>query len=131
MITNFEDITKELSEEDYSLVTQLLRAFENRTKANAIKAPAIVKAMNDHNPNLKSKFTQVKLRKLVNFIRSKGMIGLIATSDGYYSTKNIAEIQKQIQSLQERSDAINNSAEGLKIVIERYKKQQHESNNTR
>lgn len=121
-ITNFEEITAKLSEEDYSLITQLLKGIEGRTKANAIKAPAIVKAMNEFNPNLKSKFTQVKLRKLVNFIRSEGMIGLIATSEGYYSTKNIVEIERQIQSLRERADAINNSANGLQKVIERYKR---------
>lgn len=119
MITNFEDITGELSTEDYQLVGELLRLFEAHTKNNPIKANEVVIIINQKNTQLKSKFTQVKLRKLSNFIRSKGMIGLIATSNGYYSSKDVKEIELQIQSLHERADAINNSAEGLKYVIQR------------
>lgn len=119
MITNFEDITKELSKEDYGLLVQLIKGFERRTKLDPIKAPEIVKAMNNANPQLKSKFTAVKLRKLTNFIRSKGMIGLIATSDGYYTSKDLNEIRKQIQSLRERADAIGNSADGLEKYLQR------------
>lgn len=110
MITNFEDITGELSKEDYQLVGELLRLFEAHTKSNSIKATEVVTIINQRNPQLKSKFTQVKLRKLSNFIRSKGMIGLIATSNGYYSSKDVKEIELQIQSLHERADAINHSA---------------------
>ena len=124
MITNFEDITKELSKEDYGLLVQLIKGFERRTKLDPIKAPEIVKAMNNANPQLKSKFTAVKLRKLTNFIRSKGMIGLIATSDGYYTSKDQAEIKKQIQSLNERAEAIANSARGMETYLNRLVRKQ-------
>lgn len=124
MITNFEDITKELSKEDYGLLVQLIKGFERRTKLDPIKAPEIVKAMNNANPQLKSKFTAVKLRKLANFIRSKGMIGLIATSDGYYTSKDPAEIKKQIQSLNERAEAIANSARGMETYLNRLVRKQ-------
>jgi hypothetical protein len=128
MITNFEQITEKLSEEEYRLIPQLLRGFERRGKNNPIKAPQIVKAINAANPTLKQKFTEVKLRKLCNFIRSNGMIGLIATSEGYYSTRDVAEIKKQIQSLKERADAIMRCVHGLNKVIERIEKQQTDFN---
>ena len=119
MITNFENITGVLSEEEYKLVADLLIGFEAHTKDNPIKADEIVKKINIRHPQLKNKFSQVKLRKLCNFIRSKGMIGLIATSNGYYSSKDVKEIEAQIKSLNERADAIKNSADGLKNVITR------------
>lgn len=127
MVTNFEEITKELSQEDYQLLQQLIRCFEAHDKNNPIKAPKIVLGINNANPFLKRKFTEVKLRKLVNFIRSKGMIGLIATSDGYYSTKDIAEIKLQIKSLEERASAILNSSIGLEYLIQRLEKQKNEN----
>ena len=98
MITNFEEITKQLSKEDYSLLHQLISGFEKRTIKNPIKSVDVVNAMNKANPHLKSKFTGVKLRKLCNFIRTNGMLGLIATSDGYYTSKSQYEIKKQILS---------------------------------
>ncbi len=118
-ITNFEEITKELSAEDYSLVTHLLRGFQAHTKQNPIKAVDIVKAINKNHPELKTKFTQVKLRKLCNFIRAKGMIGLIATSNGYYTSTDIKEIRSQIISLYDRANAIVCSADGLHKLIKR------------
>jgi tetrahydromethanopterin S-methyltransferase subunit B len=50
-------------------------------------------------------------------IRSKGILPLIATSNGYYCSYDKQEIMEQIKSLQERADAIINSANGLKKFL--------------
>lgn len=117
MITNFEDITTKLSQDEYKLVTPIIKAFERITKDNPIFAGQIVLAIKSTRPDIK--FDQVKLRKLVSFIRQNGMIPLIATSKGYYCSYDISEIDKQIKSLRERAMAIESAAEGLEIVKRR------------
>lgn len=58
-----------------------------------------------------------RLRKLVNYIRSHGLLPVIATSKGYYCSYDEKDILLQIKSLNERADAINNSANGLKQFL--------------
>jgi hypothetical protein len=85
MIDNFETITHELNEDELYLIPYLISGFEKRTVNNPIKAPDIVKAMNDHfkaKGLIKSKFSDVRLRKCVNYIRVNSLIPLIATSKG-------------------------------------------------
>ncbi len=48
-----------------------------------------------------------RLRKVINYIRTKGLIkGLMATSRGYYIAKTREELEAYIESLQGREDAI-------------------------
>jgi len=119
MITNFEEITKELTEEEKKLVPILIKGFNTKTKDNPIKAPEIVSAINSKRETLglKSNFSEVRLRKIVNFIRAEGILPLIATSNGYYCSKNKEEIKSQIESLTQRADAIMVSANGLKKYL--------------
>lgn len=119
MVTNFEEITRTLEPEEKKLIRVLLAGFETKTKANPIKAPAIINAINAKKKEfgLTKKFSEPRFRKLCNFIRSKGMIPLIATSSGYYVSHDKEEIRKQIESLNERAMAIINSANGLKKFL--------------
>ncbi len=119
MITNFENITKELTEEECKLVPILIKGFSTKTKETAIKAPDIVDAINSQAAKfgLKNKFSEVRLRKIVNFIRSEGILPLMATSNGYYCTEDREEIRSQIESLTQRAEAIMVSANGLKKYL--------------
>lgn len=116
MITNFEAITESLPHDEYIVLQPLIKSLSRRGKDNPIKAPEIVKAINEK-LNTKTKFTEVKLRKMCNFIRTQGMLPLIATSDGYYCSYDRDEIEKQIRSLNERASAILASANGLSKFI--------------
>jgi hypothetical protein len=118
MITNFTEYTSEMSEDEKKLVPILINGFSKRTKDNPIKAPEIVKRINE----VKDKYgikaiSEPRLRKICNMIRSKGILPLIATSNGYYCSYDKQEIMEQIKSLQERADAIINSANGLKKFL--------------
>jgi len=119
MVTNFELITPELSDDEFRLIPYLVAGFRLHPKSDPIKSPLIVEAINSKKEawGIKGKFTDVRLRKCVNYIRSKGMIPLIATSDGYYTSWDKADIQKQIQSLHERASSILTCAEGLKLFL--------------
>jgi hypothetical protein len=111
MITNFENITHELSDIELEMLPLMVNGFKRYTKQYPIKEPEIVARFNSNNP--KTKLNGARLRKLVNHIRCHSMLPLIATSKGYYVSDDIAEIKNQIKSLRERANSINRCADGL------------------
>lgn len=119
MVTNFEKETAELSEDECRLLPLLFKGFERRTKDNPIKSRDIVAGMNQLSGTTGVVLTEVRLRKICNFIRVKGMIPLIATSSGYYISDDPDEIKKQVQSLKDRAAAILAGAVGLEQYAQR------------
>jgi hypothetical protein len=118
MINNFEDFTEELNAEELKLVAPLMNGLRTKTKQNPIKAPEIVKAMNVFaQKNGLIKITEPRLRKLVNHIRVKGILPIIATSQGYYISYDKQEILDQINSLTQRANSIMKSANGLQNFL--------------
>lgn len=119
MIQNFEEITKPLTEEEKKLVPILISGFKSKTKDNPITGSEIVDAINRKKDSLglSKNFSEPRLRKLTNFIRSAGIMPVIATSNGYYVSYDKEEIALQIQSLEQRAAAILESANGLKKYL--------------
>lgn len=119
MITNFEEITKDLSDEEKRALPQLILLFEQHSVRNPIKEPQVLIVLNTKLEllSIKIKISGPRLRKLCNLIRSNSIIPLIATSKGYYVSYSKKEIQRQIISLVERAEAILSSAEGLEIFL--------------
>jgi hypothetical protein len=115
MITNFENYTNELNDQEMEILPIVIHGFRAYKKNNPIKAELIVKRMNQFlaDRGYKIRLTQPRLRKLVNYIRSNSLLPLIATSQGYFTTDCKETIQIQIQSLQERANSIMNCAKGL------------------
>ena len=53
------------------------------------------------------KLNPARFRKVINYIRNKGMIkGLITTSKGYYIAQSRQELEDYIKSLQGRENAV-------------------------
>ena len=121
MITNFEEVTKELSDDEKVFLKPLINGFKCHDKDSPIKAPDIVIAMNKWatEKGVKTKFSEVRLRKLVNLIRSHSLLPLIATDKGYYCCYSHDEIKKQVASLTERAGSIMRCADGLKKFLEK------------
>lgn len=120
MVTNFEQHTADLTPvEEQQILPILITGFKNHTKADPIKAPAIIKQINEHfkAKGIKYNMNDSKLRKYCNHIRCFGLLPLIATSNGYYISYDKAEIEKQISSLEERARSIANCAKGLKEFL--------------
>jgi hypothetical protein len=115
MITNFENITADLTEVELALVPLIIKGFSQYTKENPIKEPEIVRRFNERSQGMK--LTGVKLRKLVNHIRVNSLLPLIATSRGYYVSYDPKEIEAQVKSLHERASSIKNCAQGLHRLI--------------
>ena len=118
MINNFEDFTQELTPDEKKLIEPLMNGLKTKTKDNTIKAPVIVKKMNEYAlKNNLTKITEPRLRKLVNHIRFNGMLPVIATSQGYYVSYDKQEILDQINSLTQRANSILDSANGLRKFL--------------
>lgn len=110
MITNFEEITSALTSEEKSQIVVVIRILQLRKKENPILSESLEKLTNMRGS---------RLRKIINLIRSLGIIPIIGTSRGYYISEDIEDINKEICSLNERAEAIQNAATGLKIWIAR------------
>jgi len=118
MITNFEEITAYLTPEEKELTVEIMQILMKLKKNNPMKSVEIVELINrKFYKNSDVKFTGVKLRKYCNYIRSKSLLPIIATSNGYYISYDKNEIALQIESLEQRSEAILNSVNGLKFYL--------------
>lgn len=114
MVTNFEEITKELTPEEIELIPFLINGFKSHTSENPIKAPDIVRQMNEWLVGKKKiRMNEPRLRKCVNYIRTQSLLPLIATSNGYYVSYSREELESQIKSLRQRAQSIINCADGL------------------
>lgn len=116
MITNFEKITEDLNEKDKIYEPFVERVLKGLSQAT--KSPVIVYMINqaiateyDHK---EANFTEVRLRKFVNFYRSHGLIPVCATNEGYFVSFENKVLESQIKSLEERAHGILLAARGLK-----------------
>lgn len=100
MIKHFERETHELTAEEKQLVEPLREVLiKCMGKSKCITSKQIMKLL-----NIKS---DARVRKLINHIRTHGLVnGLIATSEGYYVSYNIHELDEYIESLAARESAI-------------------------
>ena len=119
VITSFEQQTAELNDKELEIIPFLIKGFSSHSEDNPIKAPVIVRQMNDFlaKNNKGIKMNEPRLRKCVNYIRSNSILPLIATSDGYYVSQDHEVIKSQIKSLRERASSISKCADGLSVFI--------------
>jgi len=118
VISNFEDITEDLTKDELKLIDPLISGLESRTSKNPVKAPTIVRGMNSYaKEHGLTKISEVRLRKLVNHIRSNSIAPIIATSKGYFLPTDREEIRSQIESLEQRARSILSCASGLERFL--------------
>jgi uncharacterized protein YutE (UPF0331/DUF86 family) len=115
MLAGFEDITYELDEYELNtLLPVFVKGFNShKGKANPITNAEIIEL-------LKSKYiiNPARVRKIVNYIRNKNLIvGLIATSKGYYISVDPEEVQKYIKSLTGRENEIKRIREKMQEYL--------------
>ncbi len=116
MITNFEEITHELNAEELHLAELLIKSFKARTKVNPVTDKEIVEGVN-RTYNLKTKFNDARLRKIVNYYRTHSIIPLLSCKYGYYVSYDKDEIRSNITSLTQRATSILDCVYGLERLI--------------
>lgn len=121
MITNFETITKPLSKFELDISEILITKIRNHPKEWPIKNDALIEYIQNkiifELKETKYKLKSNRLRKIINHIRATGTHAIIGSKNGYYSSYDINDIRKQINSLRERAAAINRAADGLDGII--------------
>ena len=105
MINGFEKETHDLSQYEISvLVPQVVEILKNKIgKQNSITNDRIREIINQHKVIL----TDSRLRKIIHYIRIKGLVKcLIATNKGYYISNDVEEFMSYIDSLTQRENSI-------------------------
>lgn len=116
MLKNFEKITIELTPIELEYVEFLGQWFmQNKGKENTVKNGDIAKLIKTA---FDKKIVESRVRKVVQFLRTNGFPGLIATSNGYFYTNDITEIEAWITSLKQREAAIRQIREKAEREVE-------------
>lgn len=116
MIKNFESHTEELNDEERMLAKRLISAFSKRSKNNPVTATEIVSGVNK-NIKLTQKFSDRRLRKIINHYRVHGILPIISTSKGYYVSYDENEIEGMVISLNQRANSILEACFGMQRIL--------------
>lgn len=124
-ITNFEEHTADLSEDEMMFKDEIKAHFEkllSNTPHHQTKQVDLVQSVNmmlvrNHGAGSSVMLNTTRLRKYFNYFRSNGVLPIVATSKGCYITTDKEEVQKQITSLEERARQIQRAADGLKAFL--------------
>ncbi len=105
MITNFEKITEDLTDQEKELLPRFVAAIKTKVgKKNIITATQIQRIYADKG----MKVPGARIRKIINYIRTNELVPLlVSTSNGYFIATKRSEVESCIKSLKERESAIN------------------------
>lgn len=119
MVTNFEEYTAPLTDDEKKLLVVIMAGMERRNIKNPIVSRDIIVAVNLRlgEYGVKQKLTGARLRKIVNHIRANSLQPLMGTNNGYYLSDDPVEIRRQIQSLRDRANSIEYAAKGLESFL--------------
>lgn len=121
MIKDFEIQTCRLSEEETAIATEICFILSQRLgKENIITSTRIINYINDRS---KVKINGARFRKIINFIRRNNMVeNLLATSGGYFVEHDLKKVQKYIEGLRKRGNAIIDVANSMEEQMRKYRK---------
>lgn len=112
MINGFDAETKPLTDyESGVLLPVLIQGLKTKVgKISSVTNSYIVKSLRVRSYDI----TEVRVRKLINHIRTHSLIrGLIATNGGYYIAETKAELKEYVESLRGRENAIKAVRESM------------------
>lgn len=110
MIKTFEEHTVELSPDEQKFVGVIVQRFNTKKgKQHIVTADGIIDGLKTH---FNIEFKESRVRKMIQYIRLNNLVvGLIATSKGYFVADSIEEIEDWIDSLKSRENAIRSIRE--------------------
>ena len=120
MINGHIEFTEDLNVEERMLAKRLISAFSKRSKDNPVTATEIVSGVNK-NIKLTQKFSDRRLRKIINHYRVHGILPIISTSKGYYVSYEENEIEGMIISLSQRANSILEGCYGMQRILKEEK----------
>lgn len=117
MITNFEQITKELTTEEKIMVDTVTIILLSATVYKPVKSPELIWKIYAYHKYKYPKLSGPRLRKTINYIRSNSLLPIIGTSKGYFVSYDEEILSKQIKSLTERANSIMDCVYGLNKLL--------------
>lgn len=116
-------MAKLTTEEENVLLPILIQYLKRTNPLNPRMAPKIVDwfIYKRFDIGFKGVFNELKLRKLINFIRMNGLLPVMSSSDGYYISRDPVDILQMAASLESRCYAINEAAKGLRNLAQEIK----------
>lgn len=113
MLTGFEDITPELSDDEKEIAELVAKGLKVRVgREKAISNRKMREKIAEKNV----KVGDAKMRKVVQYIRIEGLVPLlVASNEGYYVAKDEEEVRGHYRSLKQRARAISKLAENLRF----------------
>lgn len=104
MITGFEEITYELDDYEKSILPSIVKHLKTKIgERNAVTSTYIIKQYKQAGKSMSG----ARWRKIINFIRINSLVPLlISTSKGYYVAENRLEVERYLESLKQRINAI-------------------------
>ena len=120
MILGHEDVTYELTEGELEIAKKIAPFLKLKTKENPVLASEIINGVNK-NLNLKTKLTDARLRKIINYYRTESILPVISTYKGYFVSYDEKDINDMMQSLCERGNSIIQCSFGLGKILNRIK----------
>lgn len=134
MITDFEDITKNYSDRELNYYAPLIRlGLKNKIgKANAIPTNAIIEGI--FNLEMKNypktkRLRPERVRMIIRYINNTDslendngeVLDIIGSSKGYYIAATTKDIEKSIESLEDRIKSLQTTLSAKKIHLHVYK----------
>ncbi len=117
MLTLFQNVTQELTAtEKETFVPMLLDTLQFTHTDNRITGKALCGWFNKCGRYV----TEVRIRKMVNFIRVLNLTGdkvLIGASNGYFLTGDVDVVKDQIESMQGRIDSMEAVVDTMKSQL--------------
>jgi hypothetical protein len=119
MIEGFDEETAPLHGLEKKIVPKIIAIlYPRRTCHEAVRGSEICRMIEaDTGHQLK----ESRLRKITNFLRSDAILPICATSKGYFVSYDVEQLESQIRSLSQRRDAIDNSIDGLTVILNKIK----------
>jgi hypothetical protein len=119
MITNFEELTQELSEIEIVLIDVVKEFLLLHDKTKPVKSYRIQDCVNDYckDRGINYKLHDSRLRKMINALRCTSELPVIGTSRGYFVSYDKQIIASQVDSLCQRANSIANCAKGLQNFL--------------
>lgn len=112
-----------LNDEEINFLPTLRKVLLHTNPKKPLYANQIVRGVNKRrdegisNYCLSKPFTELRLRKMVNYFRCSATLPVISTSRGYYVSYERDEIIDMIKSLRARADAIFAASDGLNYIL--------------
>lgn len=105
MIKGFETETGVLTQDEQVIATEIAYILMNHVgQENIVKSDKIIEVINNSS---KLKIAGPRFRKIINHLRTSGMVkNLLATSGGYYIETDLEKVQKYIDGLRHRGESI-------------------------